>query len=110
MRNTIILITLLASSLTLISCKALLQSTATPASLPVLTGAATTNDLNIVAYLKEAQQVNSLANLTPTQAPINSLLSALIPLASAAAGFFTSHMTKAKITTVSTTTPPATKI
>ena len=72
--------------------------TARPNSFPVLTGAATTNDSQAVAWLKEVKQVNGYAP-TPVQAPVNYTLDALIGLGTFAAGWITRHKTVKKTAT-----------
>ena len=69
-------------------CKSLLGTNAAPQSVPVTFGSATTNDANLVAWLEFAKDVNVNANPTPTAAPINTALTALIALASVAVGAY----------------------
>ena len=77
-------------------CAALLQKKAPATSLPVLNGAATTNDLASVAWLQLAQDINKAVNPTSTSLPIDTGLGALIGLISAASGFVARHVTGPK--------------
>ena len=97
----IYLLPLLASiavMLAVTGCESLFTKTASPESLPVEYGGATTNDPNIVAYLKLAQAINATANPTPTEIPINQVIGALIVLAGAASGFYGRHIAAAAAT------------
>jgi len=87
---TILVLTITLS--TVVGCSTLL-SPASPASLPVVTGAATTNDTELVAYLKTAQAANEAFNVTSTSAPINLMLAGAVSLASAWAGWYARHKT-----------------
>ena len=80
---------LLVASLTLVTvgCRSMLTTMATPASVPVQLGVATTNDPVAVAYLKAAQLANQNLNPTPTEQPINMLLTAAISFLSLASGW-----------------------
>ena len=78
-------------SLTVAACRSAFLTPSSPTSLPSLTGAAGTNDSEVIAWLKFAQQVNSTANITPTNQPIDRAITALEVLASAAAGWFARH-------------------
>lgn len=73
-------------------CHALLTSTPAPSALVVTMGGATTNDANLVAYLKAATLANASLNPTPTQAPVNTILISLTALVAAAAGWYTKHV------------------
>ena len=64
-------------------------------SLPVLSGAATTNSSQTIAWLQYAQSVNDAANPTPSKSVIDSAIGALIALSSAAAGWFGKHQASA---------------
>ena len=98
----IILIALVAAATTLIGCKALLGTKASPNSPAVILGAATTNDALAVADLKLVRDGNAQFNATPTEQPLNTLFNALIPLVSAMAGFYTRHaMPSASVTIAS---------
>jgi hypothetical protein len=80
------------------SCRSMLLNTPSATSLPVQTQAATTNTPNAVAWLELAKQANSAYNVTPYEAPVNTLLSGLIVLLSAASGWYARHTTaKAQI-------------
>jgi 3-deoxy-D-manno-octulosonic-acid transferase len=87
---TILVLTITLS--TVVGCSTLL-SPASPASLPVVTGSATTNDTELVAYLKTAQAANEAFNVTSTAAPINLMLAGAVSLASAWAGWYARHKT-----------------
>jgi len=87
---TILVLTIILS--TVVGCSTLL-SPASSASLPVVTGAATTNDTELVAYLKTAQAANEAFNVTSTAAPINLMLAGAVSLASAWAGWYARHKT-----------------
>jgi hypothetical protein len=87
---TILILTITLS--TVVGCSTLL-SPASPASLPVTLGSATTNDTELVAYLKTAQAANAAFNVTSTNAPINLMLAGAVSLASAWAGWYARHKT-----------------
>jgi hypothetical protein len=74
-------------------CGTLLGTKAGTTSVPVELGAATTNDVNLVAWEKVAQVLNATANPTSTNAPINTLLGAAIGLTTAFAGWYARHTT-----------------
>jgi hypothetical protein len=78
----------------LTSCGAMGRAWTTPAaptSMPVLSGAATTNDSEAIAWMRMAKATNSLANPTPTEPLINLALASFISLSSAAAGYWARH-------------------
>lgn len=77
-------------------CAPLLTSTPTPSSMVVTMGGASTNDPNLVAYLKAATTLNSSLNPTSTAGPINALLVGLTGVAAAAAGWYTRHVAATK--------------
>ena len=94
MKKTLIYtVTILSVAGAAIGCKSFLTTPAPASSIPVLSGAATTNDPATVAYLKLAGQINAFANPTPTEPLIATALTALTALASAAAGFAARHYT-----------------
>lgn len=86
---------ILCASIALITvgCELALHRTAKENSLPVITGAATTNDVNAVAYLELLKKTNTSLNPTPTAQPINMALDGLIALAAAGAGWYARHRT-----------------
>jgi uncharacterized membrane protein len=87
-------------------CRALTSGTASPTSIPVTQGVASTNDSQVVAVLKEAQALNQAANPTPYEPLINDGLSGLIMLASAFGGWMLRHTTaKAQIAAAQLTAP-----
>lgn len=88
-------------------CGTLLTQPASPASLPVLTGAATTNDVNLIAYELLLKQANTSLNPTSTNAPVNTALDGLIALSGLVAGWYARHK---GIGTTSTAPPPTTKV
>jgi len=97
MKTTLALtIVLMLTALFGAGCAALLQKKAPATSLPVLNGAATTNDLASVAWLQLAQDINKAVNPTSTSMPIDTGLGALIGLISAASGFLARHVTGPK--------------
>ena len=71
----------------------MLTSPTSPESIPVALGTATTNDSELVAYLKTAQDANAAFNVTSTSAPINLMLAGAVSLASAWAGWYARHKT-----------------
>ena len=91
----------------LTSCGTLLTQPASPASLPVMTGAATTNDVNLLAYELLLKQANTSLNPTFTSAPINTALDGLIALTGLVVGWYARHK---GIGATSTSPPPTTKV
>jgi hypothetical protein len=79
-----------AALTTLVGCK-VLTTTAPASSIPVVSGVATTNDLEAVAVIKEAQALNATYDPTPYAAPINAALGGLAALITAASGFYLRH-------------------
>ena len=82
-------------------CGTLLGTKAAATSLPVQLSAATTNDVQLVAWEKFFQAANSQLNPTPSEAPINAVLGGIIALTSALAGWYGRH--KSSATDVATT-------
>lgn len=80
------LVTVAAVLIITTGCKSMLGTTASANSVPVNTGAATTNDVNAVAYLELARQLNATLNATPSSPLVNDGLTALIALVSGLAG------------------------
>jgi hypothetical protein len=74
-------------------CSSLFTKTVDTASLPVVSGAATTNDPTAVAYEKLALQLNATYNPTPSEPIIASLGGALLALTSAFSGWYARHHT-----------------
>ena len=110
MNKKMLAVILIAAAVALVGCKALLTQTAPANSIPVSVGAATTNDINAVAWVKTVAAANSSLNPTPTEQPLNALFSALIPLISAAAGFYTRHSLISPTTASTGNVPPPAKI
>ena len=83
-------ICLLAATVALMAsgCKELFGTNASANSSPVITGTATTNTPVAVAFLQEAQALNSVADPTPYEPLINTLLSGLVVLAGGLAGAY----------------------
>ena len=69
-------------------CAHLLGTNATPQSFTVQSGIATTNDANLVAYLKEARAVNALVTPQPASSLADTGLGALIALATSLATYY----------------------
>jgi hypothetical protein len=86
----ILILTIMLSSV--IGCS-MLATPASPQSLPVTLGTATTNDSELTAYLKTAQAANAAFNVTSTSEPINLMLAGAVSLASAWAGWYARHKT-----------------
>jgi hypothetical protein len=84
---------LLAVVVTLSACHAMLVDTPSPKSLPVTMGIVDTNSPNLVAYLSAARTINSTMNPTPYAPAIDGLLTGLVTLASAFAGWYARHAT-----------------
>ena len=76
-----------------IGCTALLTKTAPSDSLPVTIGAATTNDVNAVAYEKLALALNAQYNTSSTEPLVAGLGGVLVTLTSAFAGWYARHHT-----------------
>lgn len=76
--------------------KAMTQHAA-PDSVAVTTGAATTNDVEAVAYAKLVRAINANANPTPTREPLDAVLGAGVAVASALAGWYARHKAGAQI-------------
>ena len=94
MKTFLGLVLIASASLVMLSgCRALTSGTASPTSLPVTQGIATTNDSQIVAVLKEAQAINQAADPTPYEPLVNDTLSGIIMLASAFGGWMLRHKT-----------------
>lgn len=72
-------------------CGILLGTKAPATSLPVQLAAATTNDVNLVAWEKVIQAANAQMNPTSTEAPVNAVLGGIIALTSALAGWYARH-------------------
>ena len=92
-------------------CGTLLGTKASTTSVPVELGAATTNDVNLVAWEKVAQVLNATANPTSTNAPINTLIGAAIGLTTSFAGWYARHTTAKQeaAATLAATAPPQAK-
>lgn len=74
-------------------CGSLIGTGAAADSLPVQLQVATTNDVQLVAWEKALQSLNSIANPTPAKESVDTLLGALIGLTTAAAGWYARHHT-----------------
>lgn len=95
-----------------IGCSSLLTKQATPISLPVTMGAATTNDPVAVAWEKAALQLNAQYNATSSEPLLAGLGGVLVTLTSAFAGWYARHHTatvdaKATLTATEAKVPPA---
>lgn len=89
MKSTIATLVTVAALVTLTcGCESLITKQEPATDLPAQLGLATTNDTQLVAYLRAAQTANAAVNPTPTEPLVNQLLGTLILLAGAAAGFF----------------------
>lgn len=91
-RQTISLV-LLVSFCTLLGagCTSLFQKKAPEQSLPVLSGAASTNDTQAVAWLRYALELNHNAPATAAQPIIDATLGAGIAIASGISGWMARH-------------------
>ena len=94
-----------------VGCTALLTKTAPSDSLPVTIGAATTNDVNAIAYEKMALALNAQYNTTSSEPLIAGLGGVLLTLTSAFAGWYARHHTAqqqiaATLAATTTTKPP----
>jgi hypothetical protein len=72
-------------------CASLLANHPTPTSPVLQISGVTTNDVNLVAYLKAAEAVNQAVDVTPANGSVGLLLAAATALASAAAGWYARH-------------------
>jgi hypothetical protein len=109
-KQTISLIGVLATCFFItVGCSALLEKTASPTSVPVQLGVATTNDVNLVAYEELIQQLNNQLNPTPSRELVDTILGALISLTSAVAGWVGRHAASPTTSTVVQSAPTPTK-
>ena len=92
---------LVAALLAVTSCASLLGTKPKPTDPVVTTGLATTNDVNAVAYINAARQLNAALNPTPTEPLINGILLGLGTIAAAAGGWYARNHT-AKTTDAAT--------
>jgi len=92
-----------AVAFTLTGCGSLLTKQASPTSLPVQSGLATTNDLQSVAIIREVQAANAAFNPTPSEPIVNAALGALATLISLGSGWWLRHQTQAKTPLVNAT-------
>jgi hypothetical protein len=82
-------------------CGTMLAKTATSGTLPVLSGAATTNDVNAIAYEKYALALNAQYNTSSSEPMIAAIGGAILALTSAASGWYSRHVV-AKASTAAT--------
>lgn len=82
---------MLACLLIGVGCSSLLTKQASSTSLPVVTGAATTNDFELLAWERLFQAANAAANPTSTREPIDTIMGAIIALTSGLAGWYGRH-------------------
>ena len=93
----------------LTGCK-LLTTTASPENPAVISGAATTNTLAVVADIQTARAVNAAVNPTASEPLVDAGLGALAALITALSGWYVRHktLTAASTTPATTSTPPKT--
>ena len=89
------------------ACTSLLTKNAPSTSVPVLMGAATTNDNELVAYELAVKTANQQFNATQTEPLVDAGMAALITLTSAFVGWYARHQI-AQQAIAKLTTPPAT--
>jgi len=77
----------------LTSCSSLLTKQATPNSIAVSSGLATTNDLAVVAQIRELQMLNKSLNPTQTSPLIDVALGGIAMMLSAFGGWYARHHT-----------------
>lgn len=78
-------------------CGTLFEKHPAADSIPAQFNQANTNLNNAAAWLTVLQDVNKVANVTPTSAPVDVALGALIGIASALGGYITRHKTKTSL-------------
>ena len=96
----------LALMLSASGCSGLLTRTASPTSIPVTSGIATTNQLAVVADLNEARSLNAALNPTPSAPLVDAGLGALAALLTALSGWYVRHTTAVRQQTIDAATAP----
>lgn len=112
MKQITFLILIVAIGCLAMGCASLLGTNAAPQSLPVQYGNATTNDPQLVAWLKLAQTANASVNTTSTEQPVNAIIGGLIALAASVATSYQHRQSvqqSAAIATTSKLQPPGVK-
>ena len=90
-------------------CASLLGTNAAPQSIPVQYGNATTNDPQLVAWLKMAQTANATVNPTSTEKPVDAIIGGLIALAASVATSYQHRQNVQQAASIATASklPPA---
>jgi uncharacterized protein YceK len=109
MKNITFLISLVALGCLAMGCASLLGTNAAPQSIPVVYGNASTNDPNLVAWLKMAQTANATVNPTSSEKPLDAIIGGLIALAASVATSYQHRQNVQQAATIATasTRPPA---
>ncbi len=92
-----IILSFLCISLAAVGCGTLLGNKPTAKSFVAEINPAYTNDVNLVAYMKVAKDLNDAIDGTPVSPLVNALLGAGVAISTCAAGWFARHSVVAKV-------------
>ena len=101
-RHAFLVVSLVVFGVCALGCSALLGRNASQSSLPVQAGIATTNDSQLVAGLKVAQQVASVVTPEPYSSPLVAVIGGIIALVSSLATSYQHRQIAAQSASIAT--------